>query len=60
MTTQYEPIIDIDNPAILNELEWIGTGKIYPTTLEEAYETIAVSSLKFQRIQHKFFYLMPI
>ena len=35
MTTRYEPVIDIDNPAILNELEWIGTGKIYPTTPED-------------------------
>ena len=40
MTTQWEPVIDIDNPAILNELEWIGTGKIYPTILEEVPEAL--------------------
>ena len=40
MKTQCEPVIDLDNPAILNELEWIGTGKIYPTTLEEVPEAL--------------------
>jgi hypothetical protein len=24
-------IINLDNPAPLDELEWIGTGKVYPT-----------------------------
>ena len=40
MTTKYEPVIDIDNPAILNEMEWIGTGKIYPTMLEKVPEAL--------------------
>lgn len=33
-----ETIIDVDNPAILNESKWIGTGKIYP--LEEVPEAL--------------------
>jgi hypothetical protein len=27
--TQHRPIIDVENPAILNEPEWMGTGKSY-------------------------------
>jgi len=34
--TQHEPVIDVENPAILSESEWIGMGKSYPEKVPEA------------------------
>jgi len=38
--TQHEPIIDVENPSILSESEWIGTGKSYPTSPEKVPEAL--------------------
>jgi len=38
--TQDEPIIDVENPAILNESDWIGMGKSYPTFPEKVPEAL--------------------
>jgi len=37
---QHKPIIDVENPAILSESEWIGMGKSYPTSPEKVPEAL--------------------
>jgi len=37
---QHEPIIDVENPSILSESEWIGMGKSYPTSPEKVLEAL--------------------